>query len=1219
MRILIDMQGAQSESRFRGIGRYTMSLALAIARNAGEHEIWLTLNSAFPESVVDIREAFKGLIPQEHIRVFETPLPVRQEEPSNKARAEIAESIREYFLEQLNPDIVLVTSLFEGYVDDAIVSVGQFSNIKTAVTIHDFIPLIQSDMYLQNETYKAFYMNKLKQIQKADLFLSVSESSKQEAIDVVKINETKIHVVSNATDKSYIPISLAENEQKNFLNKYHITKKTVLYAPGGFDTRKNFERLIQAFARLPKKSREQYQLVIVSKIQEGNRTHLENIAKDAGLKKDEFVLTGYVSDDDLKKFYSLCELFVFPSLHEGFGLPVLEAMACGAAVIGSNTTSVPEVIGLDKALFDPCSIESISQKMEEALSNEAFRLELKEHALVQTKKFSWDESAKKALKIMQTQHSSSAINKNIIQEIASKVISNNIESDSELHQISSSIAKNSHNSNTRQLLLDVSEIYHNDAGTGVQRVVKSYLKELIENPLKDFITRPVYARREESYRYTNKFFESSSQFFDDEEPMVVQRGDIFFALDMQHHVQLAHEQTYLQMIQLGVNVYFLLYDLLPIQLAEYFKNDEHKNLHIDLLKLMSKTNGIVSISDTTRVAFNDWVKENKISLSKHFLSEYVHIGADMRSSLALKEFSEQDRKYLQNFKSKITFLAVGTIEPRKAQEQILSAFELLWKKDLDINLVIVGRIGWKMESFLDKLKNHRELNNRLFYFDGISDEYLEQIYKHSSCLIAASINEGFGLPLIEAAHYKLPVIARDIPIFREVAGTGAYYFNNSTHPNAIEKGIEEWLTLYEENKHPNSENINYLSWSQSTNKLKNIFLNNHKIKQIFVDISELIQRDARTGIQRVVRNVLRELLINPPKDYFIEPVYAKEGGNGCFYAREYIAKFLGKDNYAKDTPIEFRAGDLFLGLDMSPSIQIQHKPYYQELKLMGVEVYFIVYDILLLQHPQWWPKGTSDVFEKWMHSISEVSTGLFCISQAVADEVHEWIKMNRAEQNQIPKIESFHLGADIDNSIPSKGIEENSEIVLDEIHRRTTFLMVGTLEPRKGNMQTLEAFEKLWSEKIDVNLVMVGKEGWLVETLIAKIKNHPELNKRLFWLNGISDEYLEKIYQNSTCLIAASEGEGFGLPLIEAAQHKIPIIARDIPVFREVAGEYAYYFINDNSPDVLSDTLKKWLEMYKENTHPKSNEMPWLTWEESTRQLLRCMGITQNNEGETHT
>lgn len=92
----------------------------------------------------------------------------------------------------------------------------------------------------------------------------------------------------------------------------------------------------------------------------------------------------------------------------------------------------------------------------------------------------------------------------------------------------------------------------------------------------------------------------------------------------------------------------------------------------------------------------------------------------------------------------------------------------------------------------------------------------------------------------------------------------------------------------------------------------------------------------------------------------------------------------------------------------------------------------------------------------------------------------------------------------------------------------------------------------------------------MVEALVDNARRHPEFGKMLFWLEGISDEYLEKIYAASTCLLASSEGESFCLPLIEAAQHKLPIIARDIPIFREVSSEYAYYFADDKLPEVLA-------------------------------------------------
>ena len=140
-------------------------------------------------------------------------------------------------------------------------------------------------------------------------------------------------------------------------------------------------------------------------------------------------------------------------------------------------------------------------------------------------------------------------------------------------------------------------------------------------------------------------------------------------------------------------------------------------------------------------------------------------------------------------------------------------------------------------------------------------------------------------------------------------------------------------------------------------------------------------------------------------------------------------------------------------------------------------------------------------------------------------------------------------------------------------------------------------------------LVIVGKQGWKAEQLIKRIQMHHEYERRLIWLEAISDEYLEEVYASVDCLIAASIGEGFGLPLIEAAQHRVPIIARDLKVFREVAGSHAFYFKDCNAEELSRDILD-WLALFQDGKHPDSITMPFLTWKQSTKQLLACIGDT---------
>lgn len=375
-------------------------------------------------------------------------------------------------------------------------------------------------------------------------------------------------------------------------------------------------------------------------------------------------------------------------------------------------------------------------------------------------------------------------------------------------------------------------------------------------------------------------------------------------------------------------------------------------------------------------------------------------------------------------------------------------------------------------------------------------------------------------------------------------------------------------------------------------------------RQLFIDISAVVQFDLKTGIQRVVRSIVRSLINKPPAGFRVEPVYGDGGNRRYRYARRFTMEMIGeKELMVEDDPIEHRAGDVFLGLDLVAGVTLQNQELLADMRNHGIQIYFVIYDLLPLLLPNAFPYGTESSFRQYTEVIVRQSDGLVCISRAVADELEEWITAHAAPRRTPLHIGYFHLGADIAASIPTTGLQENAEQVFDAIAKRPTILMVGTVEPRKGHTQALEAFGLLWKQQVEVNLIIVGKAGWMVDSLVKNLKSHPEAEKRLFWLSQASDEMLTRLYEETSALLAASIGEGFGLPLIEAAQHQLPVIARNLPVFREVSGEHAFYFDGQDADD-LARAVKEWLALDREGKAPKSDAMPWLSWADSADQLL---------------
>ena len=200
------------------------------------------------------------------------------------------------------------------------------------------------------------------------------------------------------------------------------------------------------------------------------------------------VCAGYIDDDELARLYNICRAFVFPSFYEGFGLPALEAMQCGAPVIASNATSIPEVVGSAAALFDPNSVDDIVDKLQRVLTDDVFRADLIARQLQQARRFSWDAERQdgrsrrsRGFHAVATTPTRSAFVYNDLITSTAHILRKNLFKRSAVMSTAIAIAQNHPDRRSgKTLFVDVSELAQRDANTGVQRVTRSILKQLLE-------------------------------------------------------------------------------------------------------------------------------------------------------------------------------------------------------------------------------------------------------------------------------------------------------------------------------------------------------------------------------------------------------------------------------------------------------------------------------------------------------------------------------------------------------------------------------------------------------------------------------------------------------------------------------------------------------------------------------------------------------------------
>ena len=297
----------------------------------------------------------------------------------------------------VSPDMVLTPSLFDSWADGEqgrVLLPDKKSPFQPrAVILYDLIPYIFHELYLDLDSYiHEWFLRRMELLKQFDLILAISESTRQDAISILGLPPDRVVNISGASSSYFRKLELSDTEKRIWLHRLGISRPFVLYI-GGNDYRKNMDGALRAFAGLPRETVQSHQLVLNDV---GDEFVFRDKAHALGLEDEDLVIFSRRSDEELEALYNLCKLFVFPSLYEGFGLPILEAMSCGAPVIASNNSSIPEVVGRSDALFDASQDEAVTSAIYKALTDDAYREDLAAYGPERAKKFSWQTTAQRA-------------------------------------------------------------------------------------------------------------------------------------------------------------------------------------------------------------------------------------------------------------------------------------------------------------------------------------------------------------------------------------------------------------------------------------------------------------------------------------------------------------------------------------------------------------------------------------------------------------------------------------------------------------------------------------------------------------------------------------------------------------------------------------------------------------------------------------------------------
>ncbi|PZP41073.1 MAG: hypothetical protein DI601_22385 [Azospirillum brasilense] len=1227
MRLVIDLQGAQGSSHERGIGRYSRELAMAMARAPRDHEVVVALSGAFPDVASKLVEAFSATLPQEQIRLWHPPPGISFFAHSPNRR--VAEHLRAQFLASLHPDLIHVSSIFEGLGDDIVTRwPGALQRLPMVGTCYDLIPLILRETYFGSKgvisSGQNWYYGCLQEMSLSTGLLAISESSRQEAIQYLGYPHERVFNIRAGIHGDFRPASLDAKEREALLHRYGLRGDFILFLGAG-DIRKNEVGLISAYALLPPNLQARYQLLIVGKMDPGT---LHRIAAEHGIPEERFVIARFVEEGDLSALYTTCSLFVFPSLHEGFGLPAAEAMACGTPVIASNTTSLPEVIGRADALFDPTQPREIAARIKEVLDNPALRRSLVAHGREQARKFTWQASAELAW--------------DALEQIAL------LRREEELGTTRHTVLR------PRCSLAFVSPLPPQATG------IADYSRDLIPSLARHYdITLVTEASPVDDPRLTGGF------------PVI---DPATFAAQVGRFDRILY--------QIGNSEFhrFQLQDLLPaipgvVTLHDAFlSNAMHAFAHRQgkpesFRESLHASHGYRAVevydTDGDQVALMSFpcslpVLENAIGLIQHsrhaqdLLSHFFDGAATRKTSIIplLRAFRPrlsraEARRRLGLKGDELVICSFGIVAAIKLPERLIGSWQAM-QGDRG-SLVFAGLVSDDAAYLAEDAASGKDADQPRFL--GRIDEETYDLWLSASDIAvqlrsqsrgessaAAADCLAAGLPLIINAHgssselpddcvVKLPdmfrdeqlaealMSLRDDPGRREaLARAGRAYATGVLGAEAIAAQyhavIEKAYAASPASaivrmghslaNQPNLSQETLVDMARATART----LTRPLLRRVFLELSGWSPERPAYGSGRANEELCRRLLRRDVSEARGEAVRFLDGR--LHYAPDIASALLGtKPLPDRQQPLDAGEGDILFCTVPHTGMTHAELREIQRLRLSGVRVIVLVHDSLPLLRPESMGSDALPLAD-WYARLLALADGAVCWSPITIRNLKSWLDDGQISRNRPLPMATLRTGSDYTGPLPVEpsGMEEGAYLAaIRSAARRPTLLMNGPFAKWDGLDQAIGAIEALWSGGHDIALTLIGPPGKGMDHFATTLSRHREFGYRLHWIRQLEETRQRQLHLVCSALLVASESEGSAPFIDEALQIGLPVIARRLPG-NDVAQRTGVTLYDDAVSTDLPDAIKRTVGQATADTSYPAGRGLARNWDDGIGQLL---------------